>query len=507
MLQAYQQWKNEVRRPFFFHRLQWKLARAYVLVTVALVATLQIGVYLLVMSMLMRAFRAPDFPPHVATAMLAAAPQFAPHLKTQGQLLLEQFRFTADFQLKLTGERLSFGYNFQGRDDGRDFLDERIRALWLTDTSGKVLAAYGASLPVGADLATQLPAAAERLQIAREGVTEVQQLVSKNANDFLLAAVPIFDASNQQVVGVFWAEVNIALGWDLARGFVSELFGQLVWVPIFGLVFGLAFGFITARNLTHRLNTIAHAASQWAQGRFNERAPEKPNDELGALGARLNQMAAELQKQMALQQQLATLEERNRLALELHDTVKQELFACAMQISAAQRLLTAHPEAAQRHLQESETLAKHMQDELAAIIQELLPVEKQARTLTQRLQQMTADWTRQTGIPVTLQLNANGHHYSPTIERTLLRIAQEAFANIARHSAATAAALYFEHTPADAARLTISDNGQGFERAATSDGVGLQSMRERAASLPDGAFTLETDLQQGTRIVVHFKTS
>jgi signal transduction histidine kinase len=184
-----------------------------------------------------------------------------------------------------------------------------------------------------------------------------------------------------------------------------------------------------------------------------------------------------------------------------------------MQISAAQRLLTAHPEAAQRHLQESETLAKHMQDELAAIIrellpaeQELLPAEKQARALIQRLQQMTDDWTRQTGIPVTLQLNANGHHYSPTIERTLLRIAQEAFANIARHSAATAAELHFEHTPEHLTQLTISDNGQGFERAATNEGVGLQSMRERAVSLPDGTFTLDTGLQQGTRIVVQFKT-
>jgi signal transduction histidine kinase len=92
------------------------------------------------------------------------------------------------------------------------------------------------------------------------------------------------------------------------------------------------------------------------------------------------------------------------------------------------------------------------------------------------------------------------------VERTLLRIAQEAFANIARHSAATQAELQFEHSSADAAQLVIADNGNGFAPADQPAGLGLQSMRERAESLPGGAFTLETQPQQGTRIVVRFKT-
>ncbi len=506
-----------MRRPFFFHRLQWKLTRAYVLVTVALVAGLQILVYSLVMVALMRAFRAPDFPPRIASAMLAAAPQFAPHLTTQNSLLLEQFRFTADYELELSGERFRFGYNFQGRNDGRDFLDQRVRALFLTDTTGKVLAAYGnppvLALARGTDMTAlfpaSFPAAAERLHLARNGTTDALQLVSKSAEQFVLAAVPVFDEATKQVAGVFWAEVNVALGWDLASGFVSELLGQLIWVPIFGLVFGLAFGFFTARNLTHRLNRIAYAAAQWGGGKFDERAPEQPRDELGALGERLNHMAAELQQQMALQQQLATMEERNRLALELHDTVKQRLFACAMQISAAQRLLATNPAAAQTHLRESETLAHQMQDELTAVIQELVPAQAAKdlpRDLDASLRALAADWTRQTGMPVALQLNGNKIRYTPTVERTLLRITREALANIARHSGATQTELHLEHTPDRAAQLTISDNGCGFAPDTPAAGLGLSSMRERAQSLPDGAFTLITQPQQGTRVVVQFKT-
>lgn len=504
MWQTYQQWKDNRRRPFFFHRLQWKLTRAYLVVTVALFAGLQIVVYLLVMFLLMRAFRAPDFPPRIAAAMLAAAPEFAPHLKTQGQVLLEQFRFTATYELKLTGERFGFGYNFQGRADGRDFLDQRVRTFFLTDPSGKLLSAFGdLTLPPGADITARFPSAAERLRLAQNGVTDAQQLTSTSTEEFVLAAVPIIDEATHQVVGVFWAEVNIALGWDLVSGFMSELFGQLIWIPIFGLVFGLAFGFITARNLTHRLNRLAHAAGQWRQGHFNERAPEQPRDELGALGERLNQMAAELQKQMALQQQLATLEERHRLALELHDTVKQQLFACAMQISAAQRLLQTNPAAAQSYLSESATLAKQMQDELTAVIQELVPA-KAANDWPHSLRVLTADWTRQTGIPVALQLNGNGQRYTPTIERTLLRIAREAFANIARHSAATQAEVHFDHPSAAVAQLTITDNGNGFALTEQGNGLGLQSMRERAQSLPGGSLTIETQAQHGTRIIVRF---
>lgn len=511
MLHGYRQWKNDVRRPFFFHRLQWKLTRAYVLVTVILVAAVQIGVYGFVMTSLLQSFRSPAFPPRIAEAMLDAAPQFAPHFKTSGApgnflpLLLAQFRFVGDYEFAWNNSHLVFGHNFQGSTDERTFLDERVRAIFLTDPAGQVLATFGSEpLQIGANVTEQLPAAAERLRLANNGVTDAQQLVAKSPEGFVLAAVPVFDESRQQVIGLFWAKVDVSINWDVVSGLMIELFGQIIWVSLFGLALGLAFGFFTARNLTHRLNHLAHAAGQWGQGNFNERAPELPHDELGGLGERLNQMAAELQKQMALQQQLATMEERNRLALELHDTVKQQLFACAMQISAAERLLQTNPTAAQRYLRESEALAKQMQEELTKVIQELLPANKSARALPQSWQAITADWTRQTGIPVVLQLNNNGHRYAPAIERALLRITQEALANIARHSAATQVELHFEDSPTHPAQLMIADNGRGFIATEQNGGLGLQSMRERAQSLPGGEFSIESLPQQGTRIIVRF---
>lgn len=81
--------------------------------------------------------------------------------------------------------------------------------------------------------------------------------------------------------------------------------------------------------------------------------PRHPPDEPGQLAERLDQIARAL---LSARQELATLEERNRLALDLHDSVKQQAFATAMQVSTARALL-GNPEAAERHLGEAEALA------------------------------------------------------------------------------------------------------------------------------------------------------
>jgi signal transduction histidine kinase len=86
-------------------------------------------------------------------------------------------------------------------------------------------------------------------------------------------------------------------------------------------------------------------------------------------------------------------------------------------------------------------------------------------------------------------------------QNMLFRITQEALANTARHSRADQVeiALAFE---ADSLILTIRDNGQGFDPKQITAGVGTQSMRERAATLPQGTFTLESTPGHGTTVVV-----
>lgn len=515
MNSAQQYARQLLRRPIFFQRLQWRLTRNYTLATMLMVMTLQIVFYVATMGLLVSYFRSPQFPQKIAQTMLEATPQLRPHLAAYAQnprplaQLMQQFVFDADIAWDANGWQFVFRHHFQGVTDERSFLDERVRLVCVTDAAGRVLAASGAlAVSVGADLAAVLPAESrELLSVAQRSETDPAKLAVKTARAEVLAVAPIHDDASGQVRGLFWTYSNAALDENLFWGVLGDFLPQLALVPVGGLLIGLLFGHLTARQLTRRLNRLAQAAERWGQGQLSVRAPVTPHDELGALGERLNQMAQDLESKIALQQTLATMEERNRLARDLHDTIKQQLFACAMQLSAAQRVLEA-PAQARQHLNEATSLARQMQEDLTAVIHELAPSDQPQRGFGQALRELTAVWTRQTGTPVSWQPPEPealfGQRFSPTIELTLLRIVQEALANIARHSQAKQVCIQFGQTETTLA-LIICDNGQGFDPVTVVPGLGLQNMRERAVSLPGGAFLLRSQAGQGTCLEIRFE--
>ena len=196
---------------------------------------------------------------------------------------------------------------------------------------------------------------------------------------------------------------------------------------------------------------------------------------------------------------LAVADERNRLARDLHDSVKQQVFATTMQLGAARVLLERNPQEAKGHLVEAEQLAQQAGAELSLLIHELRPVALGDKSLADALQAYSADWSRQTGIAA--QMQAQGEcRLPPTTEHALLRVAQEALANVARHSEATAVTIDLTFA-ADAVTLHIADNGHGFDLTTTRKGVGLDSMRERIESL-GGRFEVESRIGGGTTVLV-----
>src|SRR5262249_16914573 len=128
------------------------------------------------------------------------------------------------------------------------------------------------------------------------------------------------------------------------------------------------------------------------------------------------------------------------------------------------------------HLREAEQLTKQAQQELGALIQELRPPVLADKGLALALQELSADWSRGTGIAVTVRIQGETALPLP-VEQALFRETQEALANVARHSSATQVeiqALWEDAT----LRLTIEDNGCGFELAKSDcKGMGLRSMR------------------------------
>jgi NarL family two-component system sensor histidine kinase LiaS len=282
----------------------------------------------------------------------------------------------------------------------------------------------------------------------------------------------------------------VFLGIVLGTGFIL----LLAVVP-----FGALFGFIMSRGLTRRLKALTQAADAWSEGDFSVQPQDRSKDEISYLGLRLRRMAENVQALLHTRQELALLEERNRLARELHDTVKQETFATLMQVRAAKNLLDSDPASARQHLIEAEELIKTSQQELGLMISELRPAALEGQGLAGALTDYLATWSQHSRIPAEIQVQ-NEQRLPLEIEQTLFRVAQEALSNVARHSRASAAAVRLAFDLGQVT-LCITDNGVGFDPSAAGSGFGLQSMRDRMAAIqgrlviqakPDGGAILTT---------------
>lgn len=248
------------------------------------------------------------------------------------------------------------------------------------------------------------------------------------------------------------------------------------------IVVGTLTGLVVTRGLTRRLRNITRAAGAWSQGDFQVTVHDATNDELGQLALDLNRMAEQVRTLLVTRQELAVVEERNRLARDLHDSVKQQVFANALLVRAARKTLAHDPTKAQTHLAEAEELAVETQQALIDLIQALRPASMADKGLVAVLQEYTEDWSRRMGIPVAFHIQ--GERTTPLDrEEALFRVVQEALANVARHSEADNVELHLTWTTVQIT-MTIQDDGHGFlKRDTARKGSGLANMRERIEAL------------------------
>jgi GAF domain-containing protein len=195
--------------------------------------------------------------------------------------------------------------------------------------------------------------------------------------------------------------------------------------------------------------------------------------------------------------QVAVLEERNRLARELHDSVKQKALAASFQIGTTLALFERDPQSAKVHLEEAEILVDAVRTELTDLILELRPEALIERSADAILREYALNWSQQNQKEVNLQLEA-APEVSLDVKQTLLRILQESLANVARHSEAkcVSLALGFE---GGSVTFVVKDDGIGFDHDQAKTGLGLQFMRERAEAL-GGSFQITSTPGEGTSI-------
>lgn len=230
----------------------------------------------------------------------------------------------------------------------------------------------------------------------------------------------------------------------------------------------------------------------------------------GAFGYSLRQAEAERRRSQALLeelratqrqlQELAVGEARNRLARDLHDSAKQQAFALSAQLDAVRSLLPRDPPAAAPHVEQAIQLADNLRQELAGLILQLRPTALGEAGLPAALRAYAAEWSQHSGIAAAVEV-VHERPLPPDTQHALFRIAQEALANAARHSRARHVDVRLDCAP-PLVRLTIADDGRGFDPHRVAAGVGTHSMRERAAELPQGALRLESRPGGGTRLDV-----
>lgn len=253
------------------------------------------------------------------------------------------------------------------------------------------------------------------------------------------------------------------------------------------------------RRVLVRIARIDAAAQAWARGDFAPHLVDRSSDELGQLAADLNRMAADLKALFATRAQLATLEERRRLARDLHDTVKQKVFALSLQLAAA-REGGADGARQQQRLAEASTLVEEIQRELGDQLRELREDAGAAEDLVPELQRRLDDFARRSGLAVLPTLPAQ-LNLKPAQTESVLRIVDEALANAWRHSGATRVRVDL-HRRERWVELVIADNGRGGARESAL-GMGIANMRQRAAGLPGGEFALDSR-EGGTTLRMSF---
>ena len=490
-------WRLTRRITAFFQGLQWKLTLIYTLFTVATILIL--GIVALGLVWLLN-FYSTFAPRLVADGLNRASPTLASYLEKTPP---DKTGLNQWLEEGMVGDSLIIQIPREDAIDETDTIPAqfgRVEVVAIVDQLGHPLAAIPPNITSRAALEAQFTeAATQGFQAALKGETE-PSLLSARDGEFLMGAAPIFDETDR-VIGVIFVKSTLFFG----QGELIQAVLQHTILPVaggmlvVGVIAGVLFGFFSGRWLTRRLRTLDEVADAWGTGNFEILAPDTSTDELGHLARHLNSMALQLQNLLQTRQGLAALEERNRLARDLHDSVKQQVFATAMQVGAAKALIDRDPAEAKTHLAEAEQLVRQSQQELTALIQELRPAALEGKGLTRALNDYATDWSRRSNIAV--ELRVSGERPLPLpIEQTLFRVAQEALANIARHSQAATAEVYLVWQEKQVT-LIIADNGLGFTtRLKNGKGIGLQSMRERIEVL-GGQLTVKSRLGRGTEVI------
>ncbi|MCM3748140.1 sensor histidine kinase [Paenibacillus pasadenensis] len=314
--------------------------------------------------------------------------------------------------------------------------------------------------------------------------------------------------------------ISSVLPWSIIYSIKHQLMQHATMVQLWlvgtfvFLLTSLAFGYGVGRRQQSRIDALHLALKQAAQGDLTIRLPEREGYMLAAVYAEFNELAGKLERRLQVMQRQnemhvleqaasneeAVLEERKRLARDLHDTVSQQLFAIHMSASSLPKLLSISPERGDQVMEQLITMSSHAQKQMRGLIAQLRPLELEGRSLEDALERWFPDYCRQNGLQGELDWRVKGT-ISEAKEHQLFLIVQEAMANVVKHAQANSVTLTLSDTRSGLTML-LQDDGLGFRADQVRPGsYGLSTMQERALQLGGDAAIISKP-GGGTRIRV-----
>lgn len=333
------------------------------------------------------------------------------------------------------------------------------------------------------------------------------------------------------------SQVRIALQLGLshliagacALGIYTWLFHVLSqsYVLLISLAIAVVAGLLCTLNFQYGLYLLELTLARFAHGQFGVDAGHHDHSvSLGIFGHRwpLNaffqrveeadrrvqrytesaQLTTDL-REKALQQarEAAAQAERNRIARELHDSIKQQIFSMSMSAAAAKAFWQGeNSDEARSAVEDIQRSAQEAQVEMQALLQQLRPAPLENTSLLEALRVQAQALGFRTGAQVHVEIGElpGDERLLPGTQEAIFRLVQEAFANIARHARAHTIWLTLR---SDERRLQIEirDDGQGFEMAGVQKGMGLTNLDERAREL-HGTVRIKSQPGQGTSVAI-----
>lgn len=305
--------------------------------------------------------------------------------------------------------------------------------------------------------------------------------------------------------------------WHMFSTYVdSQVWATDLWIGVAAVILlvSCGFGYWNAQRIQRRIDMLYLGLKQAAHGNYEVRLPQSGARSFTAVYLEFNEMAQSLEQRMkriqrtgeeqvmheAASNEAAVLEERKRLARDLHDTVSQQLFAIHMSASSLPKLLELDKERSAAVMDQLISMSSLAQKQMRGFIAQLRPLELEGRSLQEALDKWFPDYCRQNGLQGVLEWRVK-EKLSEAKEHQLFLIIQEAMANIVKHAGAQTAHLTVAETERQII-MTLQDDGAGFRADQVKRGsYGLSTMRERANKL-GGDTSIISKPGSGTRVRV-----